>query len=76
MAEESWQQIRKIFDDALCRKSEERYEFITRACGGNTALLAEVESLLSSLAGAENFLEKPAIAKVAGINKSETEHAK
>jgi eukaryotic-like serine/threonine-protein kinase len=65
MAEESWQQIRKIFDDALRRKPEEREEFVRQACGENKILRAEVESLLSSLNSAESFLETPVVAKIA-----------
>ena len=65
MADEKWQKVREIFDSALRRKPEERRNFIIEACGGNKTLLAEVESLLSSLDGAESFMETPAVAKVA-----------
>ncbi|MGI8638365.1 MAG: protein kinase domain-containing protein [Pyrinomonadaceae bacterium] len=65
MANENWQQVREIFDDALRQKSERREGFVNRACGGDEVLLAEVESLLASFDSAEDFLETPAIAKVA-----------
>lgn len=65
MADENWQQIRKIFDDALRQKPEERRKFVNQACGGDEILLVEVESLLSSFDSAESFLETPAIARVA-----------
>ncbi len=72
MADESWQQIRKIFDDALRQKPEERRKFVHQACGGDEILLTEVESLLSSLDSAESFMETPAVAKVAGVIEAET----
>ena len=65
MANENWQQVREIFDDALRQKSERREGFVNRACGGDEILLAEVESLLASFDSAEDFLETPAIAEVA-----------
>lgn len=64
MADENWQQVRKIFDEALRQKPEERQTFVRRACGKNKTLRGEVESLLKSLDSAESFLEQPAIAKV------------
>ena len=72
MADEKWQKVREIFDDALRRQSEERRKFVHQACGDDKTLLAEVESLLSSLDSAENFMETPAVAKVAGIIEAET----
>jgi eukaryotic-like serine/threonine-protein kinase len=72
MADENWQQIRTIFDDALRRKPEERLEFVRQKCGGNDVLLAEVKSLLSSLDSAESFMETPAVADLAGVIEAET----
>ena len=72
MADENWQQIRKIFDDALRQKPEERQKFVRRMGGENNVLLAEVESLLASLDSAESFMETPAVAKVADAIKPET----
>jgi serine/threonine protein kinase/Tfp pilus assembly protein PilF len=71
MADENWQQIREIFDDALRHKPEERENFVRRACGENKLLLSEVESLLSSLDSAESFMEMPAVAKVADVIEAE-----
>ncbi len=65
MANENWQQVKEIFDDALRQKSEQREGFVNQACGGDKTLLAEVVSLLASFDSAEDFLETPAIAKVA-----------
>ena len=72
MADENWQQVRKIFDDALRRQPDERQRFVHEACGDDKILLAEVESLLSSLDGAESFMETPAVAKVASVIEAET----
>lgn len=72
MADEKWQQIRTIFDDALRRRPEVRAQFVTEICGKDVALLDEVKSLLSSFESAESFLEMPAIAQVADVIKSET----
>ncbi len=65
MADEKWHKVREIFDAALHRKPEERREFIREACRDDEVLLAEVESLLTSLDSAENFMETPAVAEVA-----------
>ncbi len=73
MADENWQRVRKIFDDALTQKPESRQEFILQACGNNKTLQADVESLLASLDSAESFLETPAVARVADGFEAETE---
>ncbi len=72
MAEENWQQIRNIFDLTLRQKPEERQNYINAACNSDETLLHEVESLLLSLDSAENFMEMPAISKVADVIEAET----
>ncbi len=72
MANEKWQKVRAIFDDALRRPLEERHKFIHDSCDGDQTLIAEVESLLSSLASADSFMETPAIAQVAGVMEAAT----
>jgi len=72
MADENWQQVRKIFDDALRRQPEERARFVNEVCSDDKTLLAEVESLLSSLDSAESFMETSAVAKVADVIEVET----
>lgn len=72
MADENWQQVRKIFDAALRLKPEERPKFVVEACGDDKTLLSEVESLLSSLNSADSFLETPSVAKVADVIEAET----
>src|SRR6185295_17385191 len=65
MADDRWQRVREIFDSAVRQQPEERRGFVLEACGGDQTLLAEVESLLSSLDSAGGFLEEPAIAEFA-----------
>ena len=72
MADEKWQKVRAVFDDALRRQPEERHKFIHGSCDGDQTLIAEVESLLSALASADSFMETPAIAQVAGIVEAAT----
>ena len=70
--EDKWQKVREIFDGALRYKPEERRKFILQACGEDQTLLAEVESLFSSLGSADGFLETPAVGMVADVFESET----
>jgi serine/threonine protein kinase len=67
MADEKWQKVREIFDAALRQKQEERNAFLESVCDGDNDLRREVESLLSSLKSADEFLEQPAIGQVANI---------
>ncbi|MEO7675002.1 MAG: protein kinase, partial [Pyrinomonadaceae bacterium] len=73
MTDAYWQKVRDIFDLALRRKPEERQKFVNLACADDKTLLAEVESLLSSLYSADSFMETPAVAKVANEIEIETE---
>src|SRR5687767_6533542 len=72
MADKHWEQVRKVFDDALRQKPEERARFVDAACGGDKTLFREVESLLSSLGNAESFMEAPAVVEVADAMQTET----
>jgi len=67
MADDKWQQVRKVFDDALRQKPEERARFVSAACGGDETLFREVESLLSAHDNADSFMETPAVANVADV---------
>ncbi|MEO6333648.1 MAG: hypothetical protein ABIO91_01575, partial [Pyrinomonadaceae bacterium] len=67
MTEGNWLKVREIFDSALRRPAEERRNYLIEACGGDETLLAEVESLLSSLGSAPGFMETPAVAGVARV---------
>lgn len=72
MAEDNWDKVRKIFDEASARNGSERRDFVVSACGGDESLRAEVESLLDSLDDAEDFMETPAVAHVAESIEPET----
>ena len=72
MADEKWQKVRETFDSALRRKPEERQKLVLGLCGTDKTLLDEVESLLSSLDSAEDFMETPAVARVADVFETET----
>ena len=72
MGDEKWQRVREVFDAALRQKPEARRDYVKAACGDDKSLLAEVESLFSSLDSSQSFMEKPAVAHVADVIKSET----
>ena len=71
MADEKWQKVRGIFDSALRQKPDERRRFVNEVCGDDKTLIAEVESLLSSLDSADSFMETPAVAEVADVIEAE-----
>src|SRR5206468_2232849 len=54
---EQWDQIKEILGSALERSPGERLDFVRQACGGDEALLQEVESLLSRHDAADSLLE-------------------
>jgi eukaryotic-like serine/threonine-protein kinase len=70
MAYENWQKVREVFDAALRQELADRQNYLNEACGDDKALLTEVESLFSSLAKSDEFLETPAVAHVADIIES------
>jgi serine/threonine-protein kinase len=59
MSHENWNRIKEIVDEAIHRGPDERPGFLDEACGGDTAIRREVESLLSSFERADGFLEAP-----------------
>ncbi len=56
----NWNRVRKIFVDVVGQKPDERSDFLNDACGGDSEIRREVESLLSSYKDADSFLETPA----------------
>ena len=59
-AAERWENVRRLFHDALERPAgEERAGFLDSACANDPELRAEVESLLASHERAGSFLESP-----------------
>jgi eukaryotic-like serine/threonine-protein kinase len=54
-----WQRIKELFDAALGCDPGERGEFLSRACGSDAALRAEIESLLFAHAHADALSRGP-----------------
>jgi serine/threonine protein kinase len=72
MTPERWQEIKRVFDEALKRSPNERQNYLVVACDGDEDLRREVESLLDSFDESAGFLEQPAVAEVADqINASQ-----
>jgi non-specific serine/threonine protein kinase/serine/threonine-protein kinase len=65
MPAEPWQRVKGLFQEALQRSPEERDAFLADACGGDLALLSEVESLLAAHHEAGGFLSQPATSPTA-----------
>jgi len=60
-----WQQIDRIYNDALDRDAADREAFLVQACGDDEQLQQEVRSLLGYQRAAGLFLERPALAEAA-----------
>jgi Tol biopolymer transport system component/predicted Ser/Thr protein kinase len=61
VAPDRWAEIERIYHEALEREPGERPAFLSEACGGDEALLQEVQSLLGYGEAAGAFLERPAL---------------
>jgi eukaryotic-like serine/threonine-protein kinase len=57
---DQYQQVKEIFHAALELNSDERAEFLSRACNGDNTIRDEVDSLLAHQPQAENFIESSA----------------
>ena len=60
MTPQQWARIRQIFESALDQPANERDAFIDVECAGDTALRAEVESLMANHDESGTFLNQPA----------------
>ncbi len=58
---ERWQQVERLYHDALERDAEGRAAFLAEACGDDEVLRREVDSLLAYEDQAEDFIESPAM---------------
>jgi len=67
MNPERWQQIDQILEATLELPADERSAFLAVACAGDESLRGEVESLLRSDEGGENFIAEPAVTLVADV---------
>jgi serine/threonine-protein kinase len=57
--QQQWQKIKEIVGTALEREAASRAEYLNQACGHDSSLRAEVESLLSAHARADGLSEHP-----------------
>lgn len=62
MTETDWQKVKEIVYAALDKTPAERPAFLSEACGADSALREEVESLLASHKTEEDFIEIPVFA--------------
>src|SRR5437016_416172 len=60
MTPERWQQIEKLYHQALERTLVERTAFLNQACNGDADLRREVESLLAQNTSNDGVLDRPA----------------
>ena len=59
MNAERYEQVERLFHEALEQPAEERDSFVDRACGEDEDLRSEIKSLLTSDLKAQNFIEEP-----------------
>jgi serine/threonine protein kinase/Tol biopolymer transport system component len=67
-----WQQIERLFHDALERPPAERAAFLEQSCAGDESLRREVNALLDSPATANQFLDRDALevaARLVSVSK-------
>jgi hypothetical protein len=62
-----WRRVEELYHEALERDAAERVAFLSMACGRDTALRQEVESLLLNESKGEGFLPGAALAVTAQI---------
>ncbi len=56
---EGWQRIKSIVGAALEQQPRERQAFLSEVCGADSALRAEVDSLLAAYHGSDHLSESP-----------------
>jgi serine/threonine protein kinase len=71
MKPERWQQVEQLCQAALDCAPSQRATFLNQACAGDEELRREVEFLLGYQAGAEQFIEAPALRVAAGLLNGE-----
>ena len=67
MITDRWQQLDRIFSDARQLPLEQRAVFVARACGGDDGLRAEVHSLLVADDESGEFMNAPALERLATL---------
>ena len=61
MTPERWQQVGRLYQEALGLSADDRTVFLTQACGNDLDLRQEVESLLAAKSEAGDFLSSGAM---------------
>jgi len=61
MTPEQFQRVQELLPEARRLAEAERAAFLEQRCGGDTALRAEVESLLSNAPSLSKFMDEPAL---------------
>ena len=64
MDQKRWAQIEDLLQQALDRAPGERADLLRRRCGGDVALLADVQALLDRETQARSFMESPAVTQL------------
>jgi Tol biopolymer transport system component len=67
MTNSRWQQVERLFHDALAQPREERAAFLDQSCAGDESLRRDVNALLDSPATANGFLDGDALQVAAGL---------
>ena len=67
MNPDTWRKIREVFEAAVDLDPAQRRAFVEEACVGDSAMRAEVESLLASHESTENFIDQPFYDAVPGL---------
>ena len=67
MTSDHWQRVRDVFDAAKEMASAERAAYLAEACHDDEGVRAEAQALLDAHEAAGDFIEQPAMAKVAGL---------
>jgi Tol biopolymer transport system component len=71
MTPERWQHLKAIFNSAIRLQPSERSLFLSQACGPDTALRKEVESLIDSSEKDGSFIDSPAFVQSSLLNRTE-----
>ena len=67
MERDRWQEIERLYHTALERPESQRGAFLEEACGGDSALRDEVESLLAEGGHGASIIESPALEVAAKV---------
>jgi serine/threonine protein kinase len=73
MRAERWREVKEIFQGALECAPNERFAFLSNACGGDEELRHEVESLIAAHQKDGSFIDSPAYPAAAEMLRIDTE---